>query len=105
MSAKFNNVPRDLNTTAKRIGTMKKIAVAMGILILILIIAILLLRSCQAGEPPHGSVDIPGNVIAPLPIAPHPTQIWSSVLMAATPPTRLTYRECPAAAASTRFTA
>lgn len=46
---------------------MKRIAVMIGLLILVLIIVILLLRGCQGGEPPHGSVDIPGNVIDPIP--------------------------------------
>ncbi len=71
MSANFNNSNgNDINATVKRISIMKRIAVAMGILLLILIIAILLLRSCQIGEPPHDSVDIPGNVIDPIPVEP-----------------------------------
>ena len=57
----------DPNATGKRINNMKRIAVMIGLLILVLIIIILLLRGCQGGEPPHGSVDIPGNVIDPIP--------------------------------------
>ncbi len=53
------------NEIVKRINNAKRIAVIVGLLILVLIIVILLLRGCQAGEPPHGSVDIPGNVIDP----------------------------------------
>ncbi len=51
----------------KQIGNMRRIAVTIGLLILILIIIILLLRGCQGGDLPHGSVDIPGNVIDPIP--------------------------------------
>ena len=60
----------DKNTpgaTIKRINNMKRVAVMIGLMILVLIIIILLLRGCQGVEPPHGSVDIPGNVIDPMP--------------------------------------
>ncbi len=57
----------DPNATGKRINNMKRVAVMIGLLILVLIIIILMLRGCQGGEPPHGSVDIPGNVIDPIP--------------------------------------
>ena len=57
----------DPNATVKRINNMKRVAVMIGLAILILIIIMLLLRGCQGGEPPHGSVDIPGNVIDPQP--------------------------------------
>ena len=53
--------------TVKRVNNMKRVAVMIGLLILVLIIIILMLRGCQGGEPSHGSVDIPGNVIDPLP--------------------------------------
>ena len=57
----------DPNATVKRVNNMKRVAVMIGLLILVLIIIILMLRGCQGGEPSHGSVDIPGNVIDPLP--------------------------------------
>ena len=57
----------DPNATGKRINNMKRVAVMIGLLILIFIIIILLLRGCQGGELPHGSVDIPGTVIDPIP--------------------------------------
>lgn len=57
----------DLHATEKRINNMKRIAAMIGALILVLIIIILLLRSCQGGDLPHGSIDIPGNVISPAP--------------------------------------
>lgn len=67
--AKFEKITdnADPNAPIKRINNMKRIAVMIGLLILVLIIVILLLRGCQGGEPPHGSVDIPGNVIDPIP--------------------------------------
>lgn len=67
--AKFEKITdnADPNAPIKRINNMKRIAVMIGLLILALIIVILLLRGCQGGEPPHGSVDIPGNVIDPIP--------------------------------------
>ena len=57
----------DPNATVKRVNNMKRVAVMIGLLIFVLIIIILMLRGCQGGEPSHGSVDIPGNVIDPLP--------------------------------------
>ena len=66
----------DKNTpgaTIKRIHNMKRVAVMIGLLILVLVIIILLLRGCQGGKPPHGSVDIPGNVIDPMPPVITPT--------------------------------
>lgn len=67
--AKFEKITdnADPNAPIKRINNMKRIAVMIGLLILVLIIIILMLRGCQGGEPSHGSVDIPGNVIDPLP--------------------------------------
>ena len=67
--AKFEKITdnADPNAPIKRINNMKRIAVMIGLLILVLIIVILLLRGCQGGEPPHGSVDIPGNDIDPIP--------------------------------------
>lgn len=67
--AKFEKITDNADPDApiKRINNMKRIAVMIGLLILVLIIVILLLRGCQGGEPPHGSVDIPGNVIDPIP--------------------------------------
>ena len=44
----------DPNATFKRINNLKRIAVMIGLLILVLIIIILSLRGCQGGEPPHG---------------------------------------------------
>ncbi len=61
------NSKDDSNATAKRINNMKRIALMIGLLILILVVIILLLRGCQGGIPPHGTVDIPGNVIDPIP--------------------------------------
>lgn len=57
----------DPNATVKRVNNLKKIAVMIGILILILLLILLLLHSCQDNDLPHGSVDIPGNVIDPQP--------------------------------------
>ncbi len=57
----------DPNATVKRVNNMKRVAIMIGLLILVLIIIILMLRGCQGGKPPHGSVDIPGNVIDPIP--------------------------------------
>lgn len=57
------------DATVKRINNMKRVAVMISLLILVLIIIILLLRGCQGVEPPHGTVDIPGNVIDPVPPA------------------------------------
>lgn len=57
----------DPDATVKRIHNMKRVAVMIGLAILILTIIMLLLRGCQGGEPPHGTVDIPGNVIDPIP--------------------------------------
>ena len=67
--AKFEKITdnADPNAPIKRINNMKRIAVMIGLLILVLVIVILSLRGCQGGEPPHGSVDIPGNVIDPIP--------------------------------------
>ena len=67
--AKFEKITDNADTNApiKRINNMKRIAVMIGLLILVLVIVILSLRGCQGGEPPHGSVDIPGNVIDPIP--------------------------------------
>ena len=67
--AKFEKITDNADPDApiKRINNMKRVAVMIGLAILILIIIMLLLRGCQGGEPPHGSVDIPGNVIDPLP--------------------------------------
>lgn len=67
--AKFEKITDNADPDApiKRINNMKRIAVMIGLLILVLVIVILLLRGCQGGEPPHGSVDIPGNVIDPIP--------------------------------------
>ena len=67
--AKFEKITDNADPEApiKRINNMKRIAVMIGLLILVLVIVILLLRGCQGGEPPHGSVDIPGNVIDPIP--------------------------------------
>lgn len=56
----------DSNTTQKRLKNMKRLAVIIGILILLIIVVILLLRGCQNYEPPHETVDIPGNVIDPV---------------------------------------
>ncbi len=71
--AKFEKIidVTDPGAMVKRINNMKKIAEIIGLLILILILTIVLLsfRSCEGGEPPHGSVDIPGNVIDPTPPA------------------------------------
>lgn len=68
-SVKFEKVigKDDPNAIGKRINNMKRIAAMIGLLILVLIIIILSLRGCQGGELPHGSVDIPGNVIDPIP--------------------------------------
>lgn len=68
-SVKFEKVigKDDPNAIGKRINNMKRIAAMIGLLILVLIIIILSLRGCQGGEPPHGTVDIPGNVIDPIP--------------------------------------
>ena len=49
--------------TVKRTNNMKRIAVMIGLLILMLISIILMLRGYKGGAPQHGSVDIPGNVI------------------------------------------
>ena len=67
--AKFEKITYNADPAApfKRINNLKRIAVMIGLLILVLIIIILSLRGCQGGEPPHGSVDIPGNVIDPIP--------------------------------------
>ena len=67
--AKFEKITDNADPGApiKRINNMKRIAVMIGLLILVLVIVVLLLRGCQGGEPPHGSVDIPGNVIDPIP--------------------------------------
>ena len=67
--AKFEKITNNADPDApiKRINNMKRIAVMIGLLILVLVIVILSLRGCQGGEPPHGSVDIPGNVIDPIP--------------------------------------
>ena len=67
--AKFEKITDNADPDApiKRINNMKRIAVMIGLLFLVLIIIILLLRGCQGDEPPHGSVDIPGNVIDPQP--------------------------------------
>jgi hypothetical protein len=67
--AKFEKITDNADPDApiKCINNMKRIAVMIGLLILVLVIVILSLRGCQGGEPPHGSVDIPGNVIDPIP--------------------------------------
>lgn len=57
----------DPNAMLKRTNNLKRIAVMVGLLIIILIISIFLLRNCQGGEPPHDSIDIPGNVVDQLP--------------------------------------
>lgn len=57
----------DPRATEKRINNLKRIAVMISLLILILVIVILLLRGCQGRDLPHGTVNIPGNVIAPAP--------------------------------------
>lgn len=51
----------------KRIKTMKKIDIVMAIAIVVIIIIILLLRGCGGGDVAHGDVDIPGNIIDPVP--------------------------------------
>ena len=56
----------DPDATLKRVNNMKRAAFMIGLLILVLIIIILLLHGCQGREAPHGSVDIPGNVIDPM---------------------------------------
>ncbi len=68
-AAKFENIidPNSPDAAIKHISNMKRIAVTLGFLILLLIIIILLLHGCQGGELPHGTVDIPGNVIDPQP--------------------------------------
>ena len=57
----------DPNATVKRVNNMKRVALMIGLLLIVLIVSTLLLHVCQDGEPPHGSVDIPGNVIDPQP--------------------------------------
>lgn len=51
----------------KRIKTIKLVDIIMAILIVLLVIVILLLRGCNSGDPAHGTVDIPGNIIDPVP--------------------------------------
>ena len=55
----------DPEATVKRVRNAKRICTMIGALVSILIIIILLLHSCQDGNLPHGTVDIPGNVIDP----------------------------------------
>jgi len=66
---KFDKVngSNDPGATEKRINNMKRIAAMVGILIIVFFVVILLLRGCQGDGRPHGSVDIPGNVIDPAP--------------------------------------
>lgn len=63
--AKFERIVEKNEPTAvvKRINNMKRLAVMLGLLILIFVAAIFILRGCQRGEIPHGTVHIPGNVI------------------------------------------
>lgn len=56
-----------ITETARRIRIMKRADIVMGALILVVIIIILLLRGCQGGDPTHVTVDIPGNIIDPIP--------------------------------------
>jgi len=55
------------DATVKRIRFAKRAVVTLGICLLILISLLFLLRGCRNGEWIHGSVDIPGNVIDPIP--------------------------------------
>ena len=57
----------EVDLSLKSISTMKKIDIVMAIAIIILIVIILLLRGCNGGDVTHGSVDIPGNIIDPVP--------------------------------------
>ncbi len=66
---KFERVlgKNDPQAMPKRIRNTTRIAVLLGLLILISVIVIILLRGSQFTEPPHGSVNIPGNIIDPAP--------------------------------------
>ena len=59
----------DPEATVKRIRNAKRLITMTGSLIAIIIIIILLLHGCQKEGIPHGSVDIPGNVIDPPSVA------------------------------------
>ena len=60
----------DKKSKKNLIDIIKKIDITMVIIILVLIIIILLLRSCSKRSVVNGTVDIPGNIIDPMPFPP-----------------------------------